>query len=173
MQCNCLVTSSPDNRSGSNLPTPDTAQFLAIPAFINTINADTDVSLALHVGDTHSGKEYCTYAYNLGIFNQWKAFKVPLVYTPGDNEWADCHKIKEGGGTYNATTKQIDYALDANKQWLDYAGGDPLANLQLVRSLFFSSPGKTQGSGTMAVHTQAQEFDANYPADSSHQAKIT
>ena len=76
----------------------DTAQYNANPAFISAINADTSLSLTLHVGDIHSGKEYCTESYNLGVFNQWKAFIQPLVYVPGDNEWADCHKVKEGGG---------------------------------------------------------------------------
>ena len=82
----------------------DTVQFLANPAFINAINLDPDVSLVLHVGDIHSGKEYCTEAYDKAVFEQWKAFRIPVVYTPGDNEWADCHKVKEGAGSYNAAT---------------------------------------------------------------------
>ncbi|NCV69470.1 MAG: hypothetical protein EBW55_01920, partial [Betaproteobacteria bacterium] len=63
----------------------DTAQYNANPAFISAVNADPSLSLALHVGDIHSGKEYCTEAYNIGVFNQWKSFKMPLVYVPGDN----------------------------------------------------------------------------------------
>ena len=61
----------------------DTVQFLANPAFINAINLDPDVSLVLHVGDIHSGKEYCTEAYDKAVFEQWKAFRIPVVYTPG------------------------------------------------------------------------------------------
>ena len=57
----------------------DTTQYNANPAFISAVNADTSLSLALHVGDIHSGKEYCTETYNLGVFNQWKSFKLPLV----------------------------------------------------------------------------------------------
>ena len=145
----------------------DQSQTVAHPAFITAINADQDTSLVLHVGDIHSGKQYCTDAYNTTVFNQWKAFRAPLVYTPGDNEWADCHKIKEGGGTYNAATGRIDYGVDANGNLLDYAGGDPVANLQLVRSTFFANPGKTLGA-SMSVHSQAQEFDAAHPLDSSY-----
>src|ERR1035437_6829058 len=78
----------------------DTSEFDAHPAFIEAINKDKDVSMVLHAGDIHSGSEYCTLAYDAAIFNQWTAYKVPLVYTPGDNEWADCNKKKEGGGTY-------------------------------------------------------------------------
>ena len=51
----------------------------------------------VHVGDIPSGKQYCTQAYDQGVFDMVKAFTMPLVYTPGDNEWADCHKSAEGG----------------------------------------------------------------------------
>jgi hypothetical protein len=66
-------------------------------------HSDPDVSLVLHVGDTHSGKEFCPEAYDHAVFDPWKGFKSPVVYIPGDNEWADCHKVGEGGGKYNAT----------------------------------------------------------------------
>ena len=145
----------------------DTAEFLGNPAFISTINSDADVSLVLHVGDIHSGKEYCTQAYDQSVFDQWKAFKSPVLYTPGDNEWADCHKAKEGGGAYNAVTGQIDYKTDASANLLSYAGGDPVANLDLVRSIFFATPGKTS-VGALDVHSQATEHDAAYPSDSQY-----
>lgn len=145
----------------------DNSQLLANPAFISAINADADASLVLHVGDIHSGKQYCTQAYNQSVASQWTAFKNPVVYTPGDNEWTDCHKIKEGGGTYNATTGAIDYKLDSSGNLVDYAGGDPVANLDLVRAIFFAKPGKAFG-GDMSVHSQAQEFDSAHPTDSSY-----
>src|SRR6478609_7547562 len=69
----------------------DTSQFIATPAFIHSINVDPDVSLVLNVGDLHSGKQVCTQAYDQSIYNMWTAFRFPVVYTPGDNEWADCH----------------------------------------------------------------------------------
>ena len=141
----------------------DTAQYNANPAFISAVNADSSLSLALHVGDIHSGKEYCTESYNLGVFNQWKSFKMPLVYVPGDNEWADCHKAKEGGGAYNSTTEAIDYVTTNGGS---YAKGDPLANLNLVRSMFFPAPGQTLGTSAVKVHSQALEYDATNPADS-------
>jgi hypothetical protein len=55
--------------------------------------ANADLSAVLRVGDIHSGKEDCTEAYDRAVAAQWSAFKVPVVYTPGDNEWADCHKV--------------------------------------------------------------------------------
>src|SRR3569833_1980696 len=49
----------------------DTGEFLATPAFVESINADRSVSLVLHVGDIHSGKQYCTDAYELSIYSLW------------------------------------------------------------------------------------------------------
>src|SRR5262245_7595522 len=77
-------------------PTDDT-QFLVSPAFIGSINADPDVDLVIHVGDIHSGRQYCTQAYDRSVFDLWKGFEDPLVYTPGDNETTDCNKKNEGG----------------------------------------------------------------------------
>src|SRR4051812_962387 len=104
----------------------DTEQFDATPAFIESINADPDVDRVIHVGDIHSGKQYCTEAYDRSLFELWSHFEVPLVYTPGDNEWVDCHKPAEGGGTFNAVTGQVDHVLDTEGAPLDYAGGDPV-----------------------------------------------
>ncbi len=147
----------------------DTAEFAATPAFIASINADPRVSQVIHVGDIHSGKQYCTEAYNRAVLSLWDDFKDPLVYTPGDNEWSDCHKVAEGGGKWNAVTQQIDYVLDGNGQQVDYAGGDPLANLELVRSVFFAQPGQTLGGRKKQVFSQAQYHDeANHPTDGKY-----
>ena len=142
----------------------DTRQLVAHPRFIASINADSDVSLVAHIGDIHAGKQYCTQEYDTTIFEHWTAFKQPLVYTPGDNEWMDCHKAKEGGGSYNKATGNIDYVMDGNGKFADYAKGDPVANLELIRALFFAKPGQTLGA-PMQVHTQAEEFNPAHPAD--------
>src|SRR4051794_38323410 len=134
----------------------DTTETDATPAFISAVNADKAVSAVLHVGDIHSGSQYCTQAYDLQIAELWSHFNDPMVYTPGDNEWSDCHKTKEGGGAYNAGTGQIDYARDANGNLVDYAGGNPVDNLALVRSIFFPTPGGTLGGGSLRVLSQAQ-----------------
>lgn len=148
-------------------PFDDTREFDKNPAYIAAINGDKDVSFAMHAGDIHSGSQYCTQAYDLSISNQWSAFDVPLIYTPGDNEWTDCHKKKEGGGEYDATTGSIVYVTDPTSgDYVDYAGGDPVANLSLVRNIFFSTPGTTSGKA-MSVHSQAQEYEPNYPSDSA------
>jgi hypothetical protein len=144
----------------------DTAEFDATPAFINSVNADPDVSTVIHVGDIHSGKQFCTEDYDRSIAALWSHYADPLVYTPGDNEWTDCHKAGEGGGTYDPSTGQINYVLDpATGQPADYAAGNPIANLALIRSIFFSDPGHTLGSGSLKVLSQAQLRDRAHPTD--------
>jgi hypothetical protein len=157
---------TPDTPNGPNPQDP--AQMLATPAFIDSINADPKVDLVVHVGDIHSGSQYCTQAYDQAVFDLWTAYKDPLVYTPGDNEWADCHKAAEGGGTYNGGTLQIDYVRDSGGNLVDYAGGDPIANLGLIRSIFFPNPGHTLGGRDKQVVSQAQDFDPAHPSDASY-----
>jgi hypothetical protein len=120
---------------------------------VNSINADPEVRLVLHVGDIHSGSMPCTGVglvpappaskplWNLGVFDVFQQFKDPVVYTPGDNEWTDCHKTKQG------------------------SSGDPLKELASVRSLFFSKPGQTLGGRRKQVFSQAQEWDPFHPTD--------
>src|SRR3954447_21520282 len=130
----------------------DTAEFGDTPAFIDQINADPDVASVVHVGDIHSGSQYCTEPYDRSVAQLWTRFQQSLVYTPGDNEWSDCHKTKEGG-----------HVKDANGNPVDFADGDPLANLDLVRSVFFPTPGRTLGQGNLQVESQASAFDPAHP----------
>ena len=145
----------------------DTSQSLANPGLITALNADADAEVVIHVGDIHSGKQFCTEAYDNQIANDWKALKKPIVYTPGDNEWTDCHKAGEGGGTWNAAKGAVDFVTDASGNKVDYQGGDPVANLALVRQIFFTQPGK-DFTGKMDLHTQARENDPAFPADSAY-----
>jgi hypothetical protein len=127
----------------------DTSAYDATPAFIDAVNHDPKVDLVAHVGDIHSGSQRCTLAYDQSIASLWTAFDDPLVYTPGDNEWSDCQKSKELGGSPS----------------LSYSGGDPIANLDLVRRLFFPNPGYTIGGRPKQVVSQAQVgagSDAHY-----------
>jgi hypothetical protein len=147
----------------------DTSEFLATPAFIDSVNADPDVSLVAHVGDIHSGKQFCTEAYDKSVASLWTRYDDPLVYTPGDNEWTDCHKAAEGGGTYDSNTQQIKYVTDpATGLPIDYASGNPVANLDLIRSIFFPAPGQTLGGGHMRVLSQAQLPNPLHPADRNY-----
>jgi hypothetical protein len=145
----------PDSPNGTNPGDP--RQLIATPAFIAAVNRDNKVDQVLFVGDIHSGSGYCTQAYNQTVFDLWTQFQKPLVYTPGDNEWTDCQKAKEGGGVKNAAG-----------EYVDYAAGHPVANLALVRSIFFPEAGKTLGSHKKYVTTQAQAFDPSHPSDAEY-----
>ncbi|MBO9521009.1 MAG: hypothetical protein J7518_05670 [Nocardioidaceae bacterium] len=146
----------------------DTSETDATPGFIAKVNADPAVSGIVHVGDIHSGSQYCTEAYDRQIAALWSTFADPMVYTPGDNEWADCHKKKEGGGAYDAGTGTIKYVLGADGQPVSYARGNPVANLALIRSVFFPHPGGTLGSGDLDVLSQAEVDNGAHPADGQY-----
>jgi hypothetical protein len=150
----CPVGFRPDSPNGPNPGDP--RQLQATPAFIDAVNHDRAVSLVMHIGDIHSGSGYCTQAYNQAVYDLWTQFKDPLVYTPGDNEWTDCQKSKEGGGARNAAG-----------QYVDYAAGHPVANLALVRSQFFPEAGVTLGR-RKHVTSQAQAFDPAFPSDGEY-----
>lgn len=123
------------------------------PLLLDSVNNDPDVSLVIHVGDIHSGSMPCTGAgldpipagadpgWNQGIFTIFEQFTDPVVYTPGDNEWTDCHKTKESSSGY------------------------PLNELSAVRSLFFPDPGYTIGGEQKEVNSQAVEYNPKHPTD--------
>jgi len=111
------------------------------PTFVQGINADPDVTMVTHLGDIKSGSTTCTDERFERVRHDFDGFADPLVYTPGDNEWTDCHRPNNGGY-------------------------QPLERLAKVRSLFFSQPGTTLGhflvlhaigSGGMGVVYAAQQ----------------
>jgi hypothetical protein len=124
-----------------------TALYDAAPLLISSINSDPNVRAVLHVGDIHSGSQPCTGAglsplpakanptYNQKVYDLFQQFSDPVIYTPGDNEWSDCHKSKEG------------------------ASGAPLNELAAVRGLFFARPGYSLGKHRIEVESQAREYE--------------
>jgi hypothetical protein len=104
------------------------AEIAKFPARIQDINADRDLKFVTHVGDIKNGSSVCSDEYFANIRTQFDTFEHPLVFTPGDNEWVDCHRTNNGA--YN-----------------------PLERLDRLREVFFNEPGKTLGA-TMPVKTQ-------------------
>jgi len=107
----------------------DAAQRAWMPSLVDNINSDADVAATIHVGDIKSGSTTCTddrFADVRGVFD---TFERPLVYTPGDNEWTDCHRANNGGYL-------------------------PTERLAKVRALFFPQPGTTLGRHPMRVSAQ-------------------
>jgi hypothetical protein len=96
------------------------AQIANFPNDVQAINDDPAVSRVVHLGDIKSGSTQCTDTYFASIRSQFDQFADPLVYTPGDNEWTDCHRPNNGG--YN-----------------------PLARLAKIRADFFDVRGQTLG----------------------------
>ena len=106
------------------------AQLQAFPALVGAINADPKVRLALHLGDIKTGSSPCSDEYFDAIRAQFDSFKDPLVYTPGDNEWTDCHRPAAGGYL-------------------------PTERLARVRQVFFPQPGAALGGRPKRLQTEA------------------
>ena len=105
-----------------------TTQYDTLPSLINQINADSQVQLAGHVGDISSPLN-CSDSYYSSVKSRFDAFAAPLVYTPGDNEWADCSRATVGAA-------------------------NPLDRLAAVRRIFFPNPGTTLGKAPISVTAQ-------------------
>jgi len=123
------------------------AQVAAFPQLVADINDDRKVELTLHVGDIKNGSTRCDTSYFLARLQDFQTFADPLVYTPGDNEWTDCHR--------NATQPK-----------------NPVERLNFLRAQFFSQPGRTLGSEPVPVLTQASK-DSAFPAFVENQAWVT
>jgi hypothetical protein len=117
-----------------------------MPRLIAQINADRAVSLVIHVGDIEAGsKTGCLDTYFANIKSLFDTFEDPLVYTPGDNEWVDCHQYLKSNGL-----------------------NTPTERLEAVRDLFFPIAGQTLGLHPMHVITQASD-----PAYSDYVENVT
>jgi hypothetical protein len=84
----------------------------------------------VHVGDIKSGSSRCTDANLYQIAAIFRALPVPVVYTPGDNEWTDCDRFAAGGF-------------------------DPRARLARVREVFFGDPGILRLADLGVVHADS------------------
>jgi hypothetical protein len=105
------------------------------PGLVDLINSDPKVDLVIHLGDIKAGSSSdCSTAYFEMIKSLFDGFKDPLVYTPGDNEWTDCHVASKNNGLYTPTER-----------------------LQTVRALFYPVPGQTLGGRKKQVLTQAED----------------
>jgi hypothetical protein len=121
-------------------------QIAAFPGWIRQINADRSVRSVVHLGDIKNGSSMCSDEYFDLIRSDFDMFEDPLVYTPGDNEWTDCHRANNGA--YN-----------------------PLERLDKLRELFFDEPGRSLGQKQLVLESQAAHgFPENVVY---HRAKVT
>jgi hypothetical protein len=101
------------------------------PALSASLNRDNRLKFVIHDGDIKNGSTVCSdemYRARLGSFNN---IEHPLIYTPGDNEWTDCHRANNG--SY-----------------------DPLERLELLRRTFFSDS-DSLGKKKIRLSRQSEE----------------
>jgi hypothetical protein len=101
-------------------------------ALIGTVNTRKP-AFSIHVGDIKSGSAPCTDEHMQKVLGEFGLFDGPLIYTPGDNEWTDCHR--EAAGKY-----------------------DPLERLGAVRKLFFTSS-NSLGKVPMPLSRQPEQIE--------------
>lgn len=88
------------------------------------------VDFLIHIGDILGGS--CADEKLHERRRQLDGVPLPVVYTPGDNEWADCHAPGAGGF-------------------------DPLERLERLREIYFDDPSSSLGAVAMPVTSQAKD----------------
>jgi len=111
-------------------------QIASFPADIGEINADPRVRRVIHLGDIKNGSSRCDTSYLQARLADFNRFEDPLLYTPGDNEWTDCHRATNGAYL-------------------------PTERLRTLRRLFFARPGKTLGQRRARVELQSHSYPEN------------
>ncbi len=102
----------------------DLKRFGILIAAIN----ETKPAFSIHVGDLKSGGSSCGTEIDRAR-PYFDLFENPLVFTPGDNDWTDCHRRTAGGF-------------------------DPLERLAYVREQFFPGP-ESLGKNPMPLIRQS------------------
>jgi len=102
----------------------------AFKQLIVGINQHPSSKFTIHVGDIKNGASFCSDETFLEVRRLFDGFEKPLVFTPGDNEWTDCHRVSNG------SYQQIE-------------------RLEKVRSVFFQE-GKSLGQQTLRVENQSK-----------------
>ncbi|PNY81447.1 hypothetical protein [Deinococcus koreensis] len=115
-----------------DMPYSIPADYARFEALIGTVNA-LQPAFTLHVGDIKSGSTPCSDENFQKVRDQFALLSGPLVYTPGDNEWTDCHR--EAAGRF-----------------------DPLERLAKVRQLFFTA-NTSLGRAPMPLTSQPGQIE--------------
>jgi hypothetical protein len=98
---------------------------------IDSVNADRRDWVVLRIAQRKTENTTRTDEYLGFVVDELARLRDPLVYTPGDNEWTDCHRLSNGPF-------------------------DPLERLDWLRETLFPEPGRTLGGRPKAVFTQAE-----------------
>ncbi len=111
------------------------ARFSALTGAVNARSP----AFILHVGDIKSGADSCADEALLRLRALLDRFAPALIYTPGDNEWADCGNPLAGLH-------------------------DPLERLAFLRRSFFSDPPRSLGTTPRALESQARAMGGDFAA---------
>src|SRR3954451_20540185 len=103
---------------------------------IAEINADPAVGRVVHLGDIKDGSSRCDDAYFTARLADFQTFADSFIYTPGDNEWTDCHRANNGAYL-------------------------PTERLDAIRRVFFPVHGRTLGASAETVAYQSDAFPEN------------
>ncbi len=95
--------------------------------WVNDINK-ADPAFTVHVGDVKTGPADCGDKYFAKIRREFDEFENGLIYTPGDNDWTDCH-LKAAGEF------------------------DPLERLDALRELMYPKPGTSLGDHPLKMQS--------------------
>lgn len=105
-------------------------QVVDLPNLVSAIDQDPDVSTVIHVGDIKTGSSRCETSYFEQIRDVYDTLQDPFLFTPGDNEWTDCHR--KAAGKF-----------------------DPIERLDVLRDTFYPLPGQSLGQHKRWVFSQA------------------
>jgi len=92
-----------------------TFQLRTFPKLVDQIGSNPDSAFVAHLGNLKNDESPCSDAYYSEVRGLLDTFPDPLLYTPGQNDWANCHKRQNGGTS-------------------------PLNRLGGLRNFFFASP---------------------------------
>ena len=112
-----------------DLPYGQAAQgYAPYKLLIRSINQERP-NFSIHIGDFKSGSTLCSDEESKVQLGHFGLFDSALVFTPGDNEWTDCHRANNGGH-------------------------DPLERLQALRTTFYK-PGLSMGKQPLPLLNQS------------------
>jgi hypothetical protein len=96
---------------------------------LQAINDDRSIRFVLHAGDLKGSGEPCSDELLRRRLAQLQFVWTALVYTPGDNDWTDCHRAGAGGHR-------------------------PLERLDALRRHAYPEPGRSLGQAPLALQSQ-------------------
>lgn len=98
---------------------------------VEEINGEERVRWVLHAGDVMGESTGCAREMYRDRLERLEQLRKPVVMTPGDNDWTDCHRAGSG-------------------DW------DPVDRLTVLRETFYDEPGRSLGGEPMPLVAQAE-----------------